>query len=120
MEARRLLAMPELATGSPVQLVKRYGVSRQTIYRWRRAVLKGESLYLSKAHGRPSALSEAQLARVKEAYLAGPAAAGYPRDHWTQGTFAVMIQRLTGVKYCRDHVGRLLHRIGCLPTREKP
>ena len=49
-------------------------------------------------------------------YQAGAAAYGFSRDRWTTGRLAEAIERKLGIRYDRDHVGRLMHKFG-LRTR---
>jgi transposase len=56
LEARRLAAVPDLQSPSMMflaEIAHKYGVSRMTITRWRRAVAEGRSLAATKSPGRP-------------------------------------------------------------------
>src|SRR5664279_1639626 len=115
MESRRLLAAQDLQTGlSQSQVARKFGVSRTTASRWRRALSgKGvEALRKRRASGRPSRLSAEQLSGAAEIYRSGPRAAGFESDRWTTMRFAEAIQRRFGVRYDPDHVGRIMHRLG--------
>jgi len=50
--------------------------------------------------------------------LKGPLAHGYPTNLWTTARIAELITRQFGVSYHRDHVGRLMHRLGW--SHQKP
>ena len=121
MESRRLLAAQDLQTGlSQSQVARKFGVSRTTASRWRRA-LSGrgvEALRKRRASGRPSRLNPEQLHAAAEIYLAGPRAAGFDADRWTTMRFAEAINVRFSVRYDPDHVGRIMHRLG-LRTRTR-
>jgi transposase len=121
MESRRLLAAQDLQTGlSQSQVARKFGVSRTTASRWRRA-LSGrgvEALRKRRASGRPSRLNPEQLHGAAEIYLAGPREAGFDADRWTTMRFADAINLRFGVRYDPDHVGRIMHRLG-LRTRTR-
>jgi transposase len=121
MESRRLLAAQDLQTGlSQSKVARKFGVSRTTASRWRRA-LSGrgvEALRKRRASGRPSRLSAEQLRGVADIYHAGPREAGFDTGRWTTTRFAEAIQSRFGVRYDPDHVGRIMHRLG-LRTRTR-
>jgi transposase len=122
MEHRRLLAAQDLQAGlTQAQVARKFGVSRTTASRWRRALLaKGvESLRKRRAPGRPSRLTQDQLQRLVTLYQAGPRAAGLEFDRWTTFRFAELIAAQFGVRYDPDHVGRLMHRLGLRERRRR-
>jgi transposase len=53
-----------------------------------------------------------QLGQLGELLKAGPQAHGYATALWTTERIARLIQRQFGVRYHRDHVGRLLGQMG--------
>lgn len=117
MEARRMEAAPLLAGPHTLRtLADRFDVSRTTVMRWRRIVKAGKSLALSRAPGRTPKLDRN---RIKPIYLAGPRAAGFDRDRWTQNTFAQAIESKTGIRYDPDHVGRMIHQLNLKPKRAR-
>jgi len=115
MESRRLLAAQDLQRGlTQSQVARKFGVSRTTASRWRRA-LSGrglEGLRKRRAPGRPSRLTTEQFETVAEIYRSGPRAAGFNTDRWTTARFAEAIQARFGVRYDPDHAGRIMHRLG--------
>src|SRR5579871_6575169 len=78
MESRRLLAAQDLQRGlTQSQVARKFGVSRTTASRWHRS-LSGrglEALRKRRAPGRPSRLTQDQLAAITEIYRAGSRAA---------------------------------------------
>jgi len=122
MESRRLLAAQDLQTGiSQSKVARKFGVSRTTASRWRRALsVRGvEALRKRRASGRPSRLSVEQLNGAAEIYRAGPREAGFDSDRWTTLRFAEAIQLRFGVRYDPDHVGRIMHRLGLRPRTRR-
>jgi len=115
MEQRRLEAAQDLLNGlSQSKVARKFSVSRTTASRWFRALAnKGvDSLKRRKATGRPSRLSREQLDRVAQIYRERPMAFGFSDDHWTTARMAAVIENQFGVHYDRDHVGRLLYKLG--------
>jgi transposase len=120
MESRRLLAAQDLQNGlSQSQIARKFGVSRTSASRWRRAMhVKGvESLRKRRATGRPSRLNLEQQLGVAELFRAGATAAGFADDRWTTARLATAIQTRYGVRYDPDHVGRIMHQLGLRPER---
>jgi len=123
MEQRRLEAAKDLLTGiSQSKVARKYSVSRTTASRWCRALSnKGvDSLKRRKATGRPSRLSAVQLARVAEIYRERPTAFGFADEQWTTSRMAAVIENQFGVHYDRDHVGRLLYKLGLRERKARP
>jgi transposase len=115
MESRRLLAAQDLEMGySQSQVARKFGVSRTTASRWRRALRgKGvEALHKRRAPGRPCRLNADQLAIVSDLFRGGPRQAGFDSDRWTTMRFAEAVYRRFGVRYDPDHAGRIMHRLG--------
>jgi len=122
MERRRLAAAQQLLTGaSQAKVARMYGVSRTTTSRWYRALTrKGvDSLRKRRATGRPSRLTHEQLAEVACIYRDGGMLSGFTTDRWTTGRLATAIEARFGVHYDEDHVGRLMHKLGLRPARER-
>jgi transposase len=120
MESRRLAAARELLNGlSQSQVARRYGVSRTTASRWHRSiVVKGlDGMKKRRATGRPSRLSADQLDAIRVMYGEGAQAHGFSTDRWTTGKLAEAIERVFGIRYDQDHVGRLMHKLGLRERR---
>ncbi|HVV44166.1 MAG TPA: helix-turn-helix domain-containing protein [Bryobacteraceae bacterium] len=120
MESRRLAAARELLNGlSQSQVARRYGVSRTTASRWHRSiVVKGlDGMKKRRATGRPSRLSSDQLDAIRIMYREGAQAHGFSTDRWTTGKLAEAIERVFGIRYDQDHVGRLMHKLGLRERR---
>jgi transposase len=47
----------------------------------------------------------------------GAQAHGFSTDRWTTGKLAEAIERVFGIRYDQDHVGRLMHKLGLRERR---
>lgn len=115
MERRRLEAAQDLLNGlSQSKVARKFAVSRTTASRWHRSLAQQgvEALKRRKATGRPSRLTAEQLARLAPIFAEGAMAHGFPDGHWTTGRLAIVIENQFGVHYDRDHVGRLMYKLG--------
>ena len=66
--------------------------------------------------GNPCKLDEEQIAQLRAALEAGPAAYGWEMDQrWTLARAAALVMRLFGVSYTLRGVSFLLHRLGFSP-----
>src|SRR5712691_4882272 len=112
LEVRRKQAARLFAAGRETQgaIARRLGVSRQSVMRWYRAWRAGgrEALRAAGRAGRKPRLAPEQLARVDTALREGPRAHGFSTGLWTLPRVALVIKRVTGVKYHPGHVWRLL------------
>lgn len=100
------------------QVASSLRVSTKSVYQWRRAWRGGGDAALASkgAGGNPCKLDEAQLARLRAALEAGPAAYGWARDQrWTLARVAALVMRLFGVSYTLRGMSYLLHRLGFSP-----
>ena len=73
-----------------------------------------------RATGRPSRLTADQVDAIRQMYAEGAAAHGFARDRWTTGRLAEAIERKFGIRYDRDHVGRLMYKFGLREQGHKP
>ena len=96
------------------EVARRLGVARQVAYRWKDAWQKGGVAALaSKGQTGPKPkLDPAQTQEVVNALLEGPAAHGYKTQLWTLPRVALLIEKLTGVRYHPGHVWKLLGSSG--------
>jgi putative transposase len=93
-------------------------VSAKSVYQWRRAWQSGgEAALASKgAGGNPCKLDEEQVAQLRAALEAGPAAYGWAQDQrWTLARVEALTERLFSVSYTLRGVSFLLHRLGFSP-----
>ncbi len=88
--------------------------STSSVRRWRDAYeAEGDAgLNSIPQLGRPPRLDEMQRKRLTRTLLKGARASGYANDLWTCPRVAEVIERLFGVHYHVDNIGKLLHRLG--------
>jgi transposase len=99
------------------EIARRIGCHASSVLRWRNALRAGglKALKAKPAPGRPPRLTPAQKARLVHLLRAGAMAQGYRTELWTTQRIAELIERRLGVRYHRNHVGKLLHQLGWSP-----
>ena len=115
LEARRQRAVVLVQQGLSLNAAaRRLGCAPSSVMRWMNAHRRHgqDGLKVRLAPGRPRRLTGRQEARLLRHLLRGAAAHGYDTDLWTTQRIAEVIERQFGVRYHRDHVGRLLARCG--------
>lgn len=115
MEKRRQQAARLFKKGCPApEIARRLGVARQVAYRWKHIWQQGGlGALASKGPAGPKPkLTIAQMQKVTQELLEGPAAHGYKTNLWTLPRVAALIEDLTGVRYHPGHVWRLLGASG--------
>ena len=102
------------------EIARRIGCHASSVLRWRDALQTGgpEALKAKPAPGRPPRLTAKQKARLVQLLTAGARAHGYRTELWTTQRIAELIERRLGVRYHRNHVGKLLHQLGW--SHQKP
>jgi putative transposase len=103
---------------NPVQIAGELRVSTKSVYQWRRAWRAGgeEALASKGPGGSACRLDEGQLARLRAALEAGPAAHGWAEDQrWTLTRATALVMGLFGVCYTLRGMSFLLHRLGFSP-----
>jgi transposase len=93
------------------------GVTEESVSRWlTRAARQGsESLLARPAPGHPPKLSVAQKRLIPEFLWHGPEAYGFHGEVWTCARVRRVIEEEFGVRYHKDHVGRLLKELRWTP-----
>jgi transposase len=123
-EAVRLQAAELFATGiTPAQVARRFRVSPQSTYRWKRAWRCGGSSALASQgpSGQHCKLSPGQLEQLTALLQAGPAAHGWAEDQvWTGGRVKTLIGRTFHVSSRVSGATRLMRRLGCHPPGAHP
>jgi putative transposase len=118
-ERVRLQAVEMFAQDAdPVQIAGSLRVSTKSVYQWRRAWRAGGAAALaSKGPGGSACrLGDGQVAQLRAALEAGPAAFGWGEDQrWTLARAAALATRLFGVTYTLRGMSYLLHRLGFTP-----
>jgi transposase len=90
------------------------GVSEGAVSQW---LKRGQEGGVEALNGRPPKgvaprLTEEQKAQIPSLLNCGAEAYGFRGDVWTASRVAQVIARAFGVRYHRDHVGRLLREAG--------
>lgn len=105
-----------LNCGAPLhQVSQTLGVSLRSVRRWY-ALFKNTGnagLKLRPTLGRPRKLSSEHDPELKGLLLQGALAAGFTTNAWSSSRIVELIRARFGVRYHPDHVGRLLHSLGC-------
>lgn len=115
MEARRRAAVPRLRRGEPLASIARsLGVSRQAVHKWARQYRRRGAAGLRRRcrPGRPPKLAPAQLAQLPRLLAREAEVHAFSTLTWTTQRVADMLWQRFRVRYDRDHVCRLLHRLG--------
>jgi transposase len=96
------------------EIARRMGCHASSVLRWRNALRTGglAALKAKPAPGRPARLTAQQKARLVGLLREGAMAHGYRTELWTTQRIAAVIDRHLGVRYHRNHVGKLLHQLG--------
>lgn len=111
LENRRKQAAKLFAGGVIMAAVARVlGASRQSVSRWYRDWRRGGVAALRGAGraGRMPKLNHGQQRQVDRALRKGARAYGFAAERWTLPRVAVVIERVTGVRYHPGHVWRIL------------
>ncbi len=96
------------------------GVSEGAVSQWLKRGREGgiKALEAHPPKGMTPRLRAEQKAQIPKLLAKGAEAYGYRGDVWTASRVAEVIAKTFGVRYHRDHVGRLLREAGW--SRQKP
>ncbi len=96
------------------------GVSEGAVSRWIKRGREGgeEALKAHPPQGVSPRLTAEQKAQIPALLAKGAEAYGFRGDVWTASRVAEVIKRTFGVRYHRDHVGKLMREVGW--SRQKP
>lgn len=118
LEWRRFRALHLKRQGwSRQEIAEALGISPVSVSRWFARVRDGGPAAL-RAHpspGRPPKLSAAQKRLIPEFLWHGAEAYGFRGEVWTCARVACVIDEELGVRYHKDHVGRLLRELHWTP-----
>jgi transposase len=94
-------------------------VSEEAVSRWLSRARDGgpEALRARPVPGRTSRLSPEQRRSIPELLWHGPEAYGFRGQAWTCARIAEVIEWEFGVRYHKDHVGRMLRVLGWTPQQ---
>jgi transposase len=123
LQARRLRAAELFGAGvAQAEVARRLEVSAQAVSVWHARWEAGgtEALYSRGPSGPTSRLSDAQLATVEQTLLKGATTNGFTGELGTLERIALVIERLTGVRYHPAWVWAVLHhRLGWTVQRPR-
>jgi transposase len=120
LEDRRRRALALWDTGLSLNEVgRRIRCAPSSVMRWLRARRRGgpHALRVRRSPGRPLKLGRSERCRLLRLLLKGAPAHGYRTQLWTTARIAEIIRRQFGVRYHRDHVGRLMHSLNWSPQK---
>lgn len=118
LEWRRFRALDLKRQGwSPHDIAEALGVSRMSVSRWFAQVRDGgpEALRAHPSPGHPPKLSATQRGLIPEFLWHGAEAYGFRGEVWDCARVAQVIDEEFGVRYHKDHVGRLLKQLHWTP-----
>lgn len=104
------------------EVARRIGCHASSVMRWRDARRRhgDDGLKAKPAPGRPPKLTAGQRKRLVGLLCRGAMASGYETDRWTTSRIAEAIEANFGVRYHRDHIGRLLASLGWTYKKPEP
>jgi transposase len=120
LERRRLRAVEYLDQGLQLgEIARKVGVDRRSVRRWKASVLKSgpEAIRAKPQPGRPPRLNQRAKKRLEAVLLQGARKAGFSTDLWTCPRIVHVIQKVFGVRFHVDHIGRILHSLGWSPQK---
>ena len=102
------------------EIARQIGCHASSVMRWRDALQSGgqKALKAKPAPGRPPRLTLKQRTELVRLLTQGAMVHGYRTELWTTQRIAALIERRLGVRYHRNHVGKLLHQVGW--SHQKP
>ena len=115
LEARRLSALPLLASGESLSAIARkLGVSRQAVHQWAQEYRRQGAAGLRRRArpGRPPKLTPGQLAQLPRLLACDARAYGFATAVWTAQRVADLLWKRFRVRYTRDHLSYLLRERG--------
>jgi len=120
-ETIRLMAVRRVREGeAPSEVIKSFGLSRTTIYKWLSASdARGEAGLKSRTHPGPEPkLSVAQMRKIRE-WICGkdPRQHGFDFGLWTRKVVAELIERRFGISLGLTAVGRALAKLEITPQQ---
>src|SRR5437867_3516753 len=95
-------------------IARALGVSEGAVSQWLKRGREGgvEALKAHPAKGMTPRLTTEQKAQIPLLLAKGAEAYGFRGDVWTASRVAKVIEQTFGIRYHRDHVGRLLREAG--------
>ncbi len=102
-------------------IARRLGCVPDTVVRIRRLYREGgiKALHPIKPTGRPSRATPEFIAAMKQAVMTNPMELGYGFSTWPAARLAAHLAKVTGIRFSKDQMHRLLHRHGFSVHRPK-
>ena len=119
-EARRMRALELKREGwSQVRIAEALGVTQGAVSQWVKAAREEgkAALKARKSTGRPPLLSEEDRGSIPGLLKLGARSWGFANDAWTLPRIADVIARHFGVRYCSQHVSRIMRQLGWSPQK---
>ncbi|HBR17195.1 MAG TPA: hypothetical protein DD725_06275 [Deltaproteobacteria bacterium] len=116
LEERRLAAV-EMQNNDikPIDIAASLNVSRQAVSVWLKKykTIGKKGLLKRKATGRPAKFNMIVFSKeLPQILKKGAVEFGYTTDMWTTANISEVVWRKFGIKYHRDHIRKLLHKLG--------
>ena len=115
IENRRRQALELIDKGHSINEVGRMlGCSPSSVMRWRNARDIGGADWnkVRFSPGRPPKLGSSDRLNLIRMLRKGAKANGYATDQWSTDRVAELIRHKFNIDYHRDHIGRLMHKLG--------
>ena len=115
LEARRQKAIDMIKGGrKKARVADELNVSRAAVTVWWNKYIDntGNGIAKKLRPGRPPKVEREKIAILPELLKKGAVSYGYSSDLWTTKRVAELIKREFGVSYDRDHISKILHRLG--------
>lgn len=112
---RRCGALLDLDEGRLVaEVASEFGVTRQTLYNWRRRCLQDDVFQLADQprSGRPTKWKPEHLADLEDALARSPRDFGFQMIGWTAGLLKTLLAQRHGLQVSEDSVRDKLHELG--------
>jgi transposase len=103
---------------SQAQICEALGCSQETARYWIAIASSGLHHWSDRPMGRPKAVNEEYLNRLKELAKNSPRHYGYPFERWTAQWLSKHLAKELGIEVSSCHINRLLKEMG-LSTRQK-
>lgn len=119
---RLLIALHRKQGKSLDEIAEACGVPRSTVHgTLERFVMKGAfASHSVKQSGRPKRLNAAQLRGLRARLLQSPTANGFREGFWNTRMVLALVQREYGVGFTREHMTRLLAKLGFSYKKPRP
>jgi transposase len=114
LQRKRGWSMDEIASS--------LNMNRRTVHDllWRFTERGLDAAYDVKREGRPNHLTVKQQIDLRKRLVAGPQANGFREGSWSTRMVLHLVEEKYGKKYTREHMTRVLHKLGFSPQKPRP